>query len=100
MQSTLKSESKSIVAWDGKGQKRGITKVQYINVSNQHLYTPDLYFKFDNVICQLYSGKERKKRTGACPCTEKDSGRSLMKTLNSSIPITTCHLQKALQNWG
>ena len=62
MQSTLKAESKSMVAWDGKGQKRGITKVQYRNVSNQHLYTPDLYFKLDNVICQLYSEKERQKK--------------------------------------
>ena len=33
MQSTLKAESKSVVAWDGKGQKRGITKlIQYCKV--------------------------------------------------------------------
>ena len=44
--------------------------------------------------------ERKKKRTGACPCSEKDSGRSLMKTLNSSIPITTCHLHEGLQNWG
>ena len=82
MQSTLKAESKSMVAWDGKGQKRGWDtdiqwkiKYHFLNTGSGKLCgTKSIYFRYltSNGMDEFNSGDHYIYNVGRNPLEEME----------------------------